>query len=207
MHDERYPDLVRDPDFASSFGARLREEREGRNLSQRKLAEELVRFGVKIDPSAIARIESGARDVKLREAAAIARAMHMMVDDFVPTNSEVDSWERFERTRSAAFQHAHKARSHLAEMAFYFRRCADFIDLCPEVWCDHAGPCDDPRCTSRNFLETYMSDFPEIEPEAVLNVDVTTRDLLNKIAVAAVQRIVEREAEYDPATQSTRSWN
>lgn len=167
-----------------------------------------MRFGVKLDPSAIARIESGIREVKLREAAAIARAMHMMVDDFVPSNGEDEPFERFRRTCDAALQHAYKARSHLAEMAEYFLRAAQFVEAFPEIAAelgDQTGP--DPGCTPEDFLESYTKDFPEIEPDLVLDIGATTRDLLNKIAVAAVQRIVEQQAEfeYGPEAQSTRS--
>lgn len=206
MHDELFPDLVRDENFAGSFGGRLRTERESRNLSQRKLAEELMRFGVKLDPSAIARIESGAREVKLREAGAIARALHMMVDDLMPSNREDEPYQRFDRTCDAAIQHAYKARLHLAEMAQYFRRASQFVEVFPEIADEIAAQTGHDRGrTPEGFLESYMKDFPEIEPDAVLDVDATTRDLLNGIAVAAVQGIVEREAEYDPERQSTRS--
>lgn len=186
---------------AADFGRRLRCERENRNLSQRKLAEELVRFGVKLDPSAIARIESGAREVKFREAVAIARAMDMVVDDLVPSNSERELFERFDRTCGAAIQHAFKARQHLAAMAQYFRRAAQFVEVFPEITAEIAAQAgEDRRSTPEGFLESYTRDFPEIEPPAVLDVDATTRDLLNRIAVAAVHGIVEREAEDDPRT-------
>ncbi|ORV43364.1 hypothetical protein AWC02_15265 [Mycolicibacter engbaekii] len=206
MHDELFPDLVRDEDFAASIGGRLRRERESRKLSQRKLAEELVRFGVKLDPSAIARIESGVREVKFREVAAMARAMHMVVDDLVPSNREGEPFERFDRTCAAAIEHAFKARQHLAEMAQYFRRAAQFVEVFPDITAEIAAQTGEDRgSTPEGFLASYTKDFPEIEPDAVLDVDVTTRDLLNKIALAAVQGIVERKAEYDPETQSMRS--
>jgi hypothetical protein len=132
--------------------------------------------------------------------------MHMMVDDLVPSNREGEPFERFDRTCATAIQHAFKARKHLAEMAQYFRRAAQFVEVFPDIADEIAAQTGDDRArTPEGFLEGYTKDFPEIEPDAVLDVDVTTRDLLNRIAVAAVEGIVEREAEYDPETQSTRS--
>ncbi|MEB3031774.1 helix-turn-helix domain-containing protein [[Mycobacterium] nativiensis] len=159
---------------ADDFGRRLRCERGNRNLSQRKLADELMRFGVKLDPSAIARIESGAREVKLREAAAIARAMHMIVDDLVPSNREDEAFERFDRTCATAIQHAFKARQHLAKMAQYFRRAAQFVEVFPDIAAEIAAQAGhDRRSSPEGFLESYTKDFPEIEPDAVLDVDAT----------------------------------
>lgn len=51
----------------------MREMREEKQWSQKRLAEVLLQgAGIKLDPSAITRIELGERDVKLQEAVAIA---------------------------------------------------------------------------------------------------------------------------------------
>jgi transcriptional regulator with XRE-family HTH domain len=57
------------------FGDLVREKREEKEWSQRRLAELLEEAGVRLDPSAITRIERGTRDVKLREADAIASVL------------------------------------------------------------------------------------------------------------------------------------
>lgn len=50
-------------------------------MSQRKLSELLLdKAGVKLDPSAITRIEKGQRDLKLAEAAAIAKVLDVGID-------------------------------------------------------------------------------------------------------------------------------
>jgi len=53
----------------------VREKREQKQWSQRRLAELLEEAGIRLDPSAITRIERGTRDVKLREADAIASVL------------------------------------------------------------------------------------------------------------------------------------
>jgi transcriptional regulator with XRE-family HTH domain len=61
--------------FNEKFGDVVRDARERRQWSQRRLAELLDEAGVRLDPSAITRIERGTRDVKLREATAIASVL------------------------------------------------------------------------------------------------------------------------------------
>lgn len=76
MHD------VSDPDanaFSYAFGQNVREARMRKNWSQRELAEALNVRSVKLDPSAVTRIERGVRDVKLREALAIAECLDVDV--------------------------------------------------------------------------------------------------------------------------------
>lgn len=59
----------------SQFGKRVRAQREGAGFTQRQLSHQLAEVGVKLDTSAITRIENGSREPRLREAAAIAHAL------------------------------------------------------------------------------------------------------------------------------------
>lgn len=61
--------------LSQRFGDLVREKREQKQWSQRRLAELLEEAGVRLDPSAITRIERGTRDVKLSEANAIASVL------------------------------------------------------------------------------------------------------------------------------------
>ena len=63
------------PGVNKQFGDIMRDHREQRGLSQRQLAEMLRSVDLKLDPSAITRIERGTRDVKLSEAIAIANLL------------------------------------------------------------------------------------------------------------------------------------
>jgi len=61
---------------ARLFGERVREFREQAELTQQQLSDRLREgFGIKLDTSAITRIESGAREPRLREAIAIAETL------------------------------------------------------------------------------------------------------------------------------------
>ncbi|WKG03056.1 helix-turn-helix domain-containing protein [Mycolicibacterium sp. HK-90] len=66
---------------ARNFGKAVRQRRSAIGVSQRKLSELLLeKAGVKLDPSAITRIEKGQRDLKLAEAAAIAKVLGVGID-------------------------------------------------------------------------------------------------------------------------------
>ena len=57
------------------FGQNVRAARARKGWSQRELAEALDERGLKLDPSAVTRIERGTREVKLREAVAMAECL------------------------------------------------------------------------------------------------------------------------------------
>lgn len=61
---------------SARFVEAMRNERVKKGWSQRKLAEELeAASGLKLDPSAMTRMENGQREMKLNEAVAIARVL------------------------------------------------------------------------------------------------------------------------------------
>lgn len=64
----------------TQFGQLMKEARESRGWSQRQLAGMLTAVELKLDPSAITRIERGTRDVKLSEAIAIANVLEISLD-------------------------------------------------------------------------------------------------------------------------------
>ncbi|WP_082690207.1 helix-turn-helix transcriptional regulator [Mycobacterium sp. M26] len=68
---------------ADRFGKRVKTQREGAGWSQRELSEKLAELGVKLDTSAITRIENGSRDPRLREATAIAHALGVSLKELL----------------------------------------------------------------------------------------------------------------------------
>lgn len=64
------------------FGEAMREARTHLGISQRKLAELLEDLGMKIDPSAITRIEKGQREPKFTEAVAISDVLGIQLSNF-----------------------------------------------------------------------------------------------------------------------------
>lgn len=62
------------------FGQAVALARQERGWSQRQLASELQAFGLRLDPSAVTRIETGARAVRLHEAVALSDALDLSLD-------------------------------------------------------------------------------------------------------------------------------
>ncbi|MFD7043278.1 helix-turn-helix domain-containing protein [Rhodococcus jostii] len=63
------------------FSDEMKQRRAMVGMSQRKLADLLEEIGVKLDPSAITRLEVGQREPKLREAIAIADILGIDLDE------------------------------------------------------------------------------------------------------------------------------
>lgn len=72
------------PQYERVFAARMRELREARGLSQTSLAELLAGLhDVKLDGTAITRIERGRRAVRVNEAAAVAALFKVTLDEML----------------------------------------------------------------------------------------------------------------------------
>lgn len=68
-----------------TFGEALRRAREKAGISQRTLATRITEItGLRLDPSAVTRIETDQREPKVIEAQAIAAALGVQLDDLVP---------------------------------------------------------------------------------------------------------------------------
>ncbi|MBB4856271.1 transcriptional regulator with XRE-family HTH domain [Mycobacteroides chelonae] len=121
-----------DQSFDKQFGDRVRQARAERDWSQRKLAEALDEIGVKLDPSAVTRIERGNREVKLREAAAIAVALGVPIQDLSPSPS-VSPREQFESLLQLAARHGKEGREALGAMAMYLAAALNLCEHHPEL--------------------------------------------------------------------------
>ena len=98
----------------SAFGARVKEMRERQKLSQRRLSELLGERGVRLDPTAITRLEKeGERGVRLSEAAAIAAVLDINLNEFIYEHSDPE--ERLNALRSISDHNLNLARRFLQE--------------------------------------------------------------------------------------------
>ncbi|MBI5536688.1 MAG: helix-turn-helix transcriptional regulator [Deltaproteobacteria bacterium] len=110
----------------------MRKARTDRGWSQRTLAEELDKLDVKLDPSAVTRIERGSREVKLREAVAIAAVLAVPLQDLAPppTSSPRD---HFVSCLASATEQGLAARQALASMSMYYAMALHLIKHEPEL--------------------------------------------------------------------------
>lgn len=72
-----------EPTPEQQFGARIRKLRDEYETTQALLAQMVEDHGVKLDPSAIARLEKGERSIRLNEAVAFASSFRMTVDELL----------------------------------------------------------------------------------------------------------------------------
>ncbi|MDC8982155.1 helix-turn-helix domain-containing protein [Mycobacterium marinum] len=83
MQNKRDGNLPNGPN--ESFGQRVRRQRDKLGLTQQQLSDQLARFRVKLDTSAITRIENGSREPRLGEAQLIAQILEVPLQDLLPS--------------------------------------------------------------------------------------------------------------------------
>jgi transcriptional regulator with XRE-family HTH domain len=89
------------PPAPSTFGQNVRGARERVKWTQQQLSDRMSRYGVKLDTSAITRIENGSREPRLKEAQGIAAALGVELSDLVsdaPSKLQIDKlWDDLDR--------------------------------------------------------------------------------------------------------------
>ncbi|MEC4763352.1 helix-turn-helix domain-containing protein [Mycobacterium sherrisii] len=189
--------------FDKTFGVRVKKAREERKWSQRKLAEELDPLGVKLDPSAVTRIERGSREVKLREAAAIAAALGVPLQDLAPPPSSTPR-EQFLSCIGSAGEQGLAARQALASMAMYYAMALHLVthdpDLLPELAAELTGiEGDDIRHiqgeTAAAIIEAITS-RQSVAPLAYAH-DASQAEQLTAIVNATISNLIGVEGNAD----------
>ena len=127
MHGE----LSEDSKFNRRFGDLVRRHRESNNWSQRRLAQRLEEVGVKLDPSAVTRIERGSRETKLREAVAIAEVLAVDLREL--TRVEREPRAELDSLLTSIAERRKTARAAFGGMAFYYLMAAQLLTLNPEL--------------------------------------------------------------------------
>lgn len=77
------------PDVRSTFASRVRQVREGQGWSQEELARRLSEVGLRLDPTAITRLERGERSVRVEEAVAVAQTLGVPLDELLQSSGRV----------------------------------------------------------------------------------------------------------------------
>lgn len=117
--------------FDRRFGENVAEARKSKGWSQRRLAEELEVHGVKLDPSAVTRIERGARETKLREAVAMSAALGLELREL--TRVVRDSREELQELLDSTVERRSAGRHALAGMAFHYMMVVKMLREQPDL--------------------------------------------------------------------------
>ncbi|WP_159850231.1 helix-turn-helix domain-containing protein [Nocardia sp. CY41] len=178
--------------FEAAFAEAVRESRQELGWSQRRLADALGERGIRLDPTAITRLETGRRRTGLGEAAIIADILEIDIADLVfelqPTH------KRLQNARDEANKSMHDARKSLCDMAWAFsqvdRLLRDHPDLLPTV-SDHeySSPKvpDDylkwvgkrmGRISRKGWRETFEAEEPYQRDDLQGLVDLVAHDVV-----------------------------
>lgn len=114
-----------------SFGEAVREARLEFGWSQQRLAERLSSNGLKLDSTAITRIEKGQRSVRLSEAVTIAAELGIDLNELI---ARVENPAQvLAQARESANRAMNKARSALQAMVFEFHDITLMLADSPEM--------------------------------------------------------------------------
>jgi transcriptional regulator with XRE-family HTH domain len=177
--------------FDERVGSKLREAREAIEWSQRRLAEELEQWGLKLDPSAVTRIERGSREVKLREAVAFAEALGIPIQELAtpPTRNPRAALESY---LGSAWERMDTGRHALAGMAYFYMMASNLLDEHPEILQELATEKGITVTDSMNYLALEAYSLGEqLGPLADLAVDDEHLELIKAIIAASVANVVQ----------------
>lgn len=85
------------------FGTRVRQFRERLGLTQAVLAQRLTAAGLKLDHSAVARLEKGKRAIRLDEAVTLANVLNSTVNEMIAVASLEEEVRRLQAYRDDLF--------------------------------------------------------------------------------------------------------
>jgi transcriptional regulator with XRE-family HTH domain len=176
--------------FGRIFGENVRRARTVKGWSQRRLAEALDIRGVKLDPSAVTRIERGAREVKLREAAAIAQCLDIDIQELI-TPAGREPLAVIIQTLKSATDRMQAGRSALAEMASYLRAVEALLSQNPELVEDLRRLRGfDEHLDVEGFIRREIHELTSNPaPEMTIAVDDRMLELLQDAASAAAEKL------------------
>lgn len=174
--------------FNKRVGARLREFRKEKGWSQRQLAAAL-QGDLKLDPSAITRIERGDRSLKLREASALADVLdvglyHLVAQGDDPHEAELNEFI------DAAQQGIQKAREKLVGVAIMYTLAVNTIQNHPKALYGIG---------SLEFLADEVNEVASKGPEGRLHLDdehyALIEEILRTVATGSIARVDPDESD------------
>lgn len=172
--------------FDKLVGARLRDLRRSKGWSQRQLAEALD-GDVKLDPSAITRIERGERSIKLREAAAIANVLDVGIYQLV-TELDNPHMALLKEVRRSAHREMQLGREAFSRMATDYALAVNTLASHPEILTGIEAAIHGE--SKEQFLVQEAEAAKGLDPTVGLFVDADDLALIREIILAAVSNVI-----------------
>jgi transcriptional regulator with XRE-family HTH domain len=207
MHEDA--DAAED-DFSQAFGQNMRSARSQKGWSQRELAEALDTRGVRLDPSAVTRIERGAREVKLREAVEIADCLSIDLQQLLRPAGP-DPLSMVLELRRFAEKRMRSGRFAFAELGHYARAMQEILEVRPEARdrlrrLRGRSETVDSHELVVGELEDLLRDLQWADPDfEVEDVDEQLGGVLQRVVNAAVQDLFTGEDSGRAARRKRRS--
>lgn len=175
------------------LGGRITKARKSAGLSQRQLAAELKELGFAIDPSAVTRIESGERPLKVAEARALATVLRTTVAKLIDEQSSPE----LEVERAHANLAMHDARRSLSQMLQHMAIIAKELRDDPRRMTLFNGEKDPPE-SADEYLAWVRGRMQDLTRDWEVALAATPEDaaMLRKIAASLMGHLVEVEPMY-----------
>lgn len=201
-------------DLEAAFGRQVRAERARRRISQKRLAELVGERGIRLDPSAITRIEKeGGRGVRLSEAAAIASVLDIDLNELI--SEFADPRQHVESLREAANHYMNMAKrftqSALESLSAIRRVLTEHPELLPALTNDPTEPPPDSAASYYEWVAGRLKGWTfDGEPLYVSESPQQRRQLgaVAKLLADSVMRAPNADASREsprPTKAQTRS--
>lgn len=190
-------------DFERAFGQAVRAQRSQYRLSQKALSDALATRGVKIDPSAIARLEKGGqRGIRLGEAIALAQELDIDLTEMA-TEYDLPS-SRFGLLRQEGDHYLNSVRQDLHQLASTFQSIAVLIDRTPELVDELGVP---EVVDGQTYLQWVHGRIAELVEKPFVNFEFQNPygSIIRKICAEAVRNMVVTKRELERMEAAERA--
>jgi transcriptional regulator with XRE-family HTH domain len=179
-----------DAAFSRAFGQNLRDARMRKGWSQRHLAEVLEARGIRLDPSAVTRIERGSRDVKLREATVMAGCLDVDLQQLLAPPG-ADSLALILELLRNAESSLRSGRSAFADMAINIHAADALLRFRPDLLQElrHLRSADEDADVYELLVEEVQASAVQKEPVQISDADRRLLDLLQEVVNATVKNM------------------
>lgn len=182
-----------DANLGVTFGAGVRAARERLGWTQQQLSDRLLEHDLRMDTSAITRVESGSRDVRLSEAARIATALGATLDQLVP--QPPDPQKKFDRTFAEVIERVEAVQLAVVGLSTYLLMIARILDDNPRMLTSMVFPGDRVPASTEDYFLCLAEGFSTAKPKWQMASDRKMRDLIVGVAVAAAKAAFGAEGD------------
>lgn len=187
------------PTVEQSFGAQVHYFRTLQNISQREFAQRLTERGMAVDASAVSRIESGARAIRLSEALTIAEVLDVDLDMLVEGTRSPS--QEFRSLRYSANHAMNRLGTDVVDFLESFKEANRYLQQHPELLSDLGDKTLGRPKSVQDYLEWVGRRMDQIhveDPEEMVSVrDEKEAEALKQLVERFVSGFISKKPEAD----------